>query len=274
MKSYTDFKIALVAGACAGTSVDVILFPLDTIKTRLQSQHGFRKAGGFRGIYSGLMSAALGSAPTAALFFCSYEATKHAFSQVLAGSMAPVGHMAAASLGEVAACLIRVPVEVVKQRTQANHTHSSLHTLRVTLASEGFQGLYRGYFSTVAREVPFSFIQFPLWEYFKMKWSSHTGRPIEAWQSAVCGAAAGGLSAGVTTPLDVAKTRIMLAKANTDVARGGIGHALRVVHAERGVNGLFAGITPRVAWISIGGAVFLGVYEKVQIVMKRYLKES
>ena len=40
------------------------LFPLDTLKTRLQSAQGFWKAGGFRGIYSGLGSAALGSAPT------------------------------------------------------------------------------------------------------------------------------------------------------------------------------------------------------------------
>ena len=47
----------------AGTSVDVALFPLDTIKTRLQSSEGFFKAGGFRGIYNGLSAAAIGSAP-------------------------------------------------------------------------------------------------------------------------------------------------------------------------------------------------------------------
>ena len=41
-----------------------MLFPLDTIKTRLQSPLGFVKSGGFRGIYSGLSTAALGSAPT------------------------------------------------------------------------------------------------------------------------------------------------------------------------------------------------------------------
>ena len=52
------------AGGVAGTSVDVALYPLDTLKTRLQSAQGFSKAGGFRGIYSGLGSAALGSAPT------------------------------------------------------------------------------------------------------------------------------------------------------------------------------------------------------------------
>lgn len=43
--------------------VDLTLFPLDTIKTRLQSQQGFYKAGGFKGIYAGVPSAAVGSFP-------------------------------------------------------------------------------------------------------------------------------------------------------------------------------------------------------------------
>lgn len=47
----------------AGTSVDVALFPLDTVKTRLQASEGFFKAGGFRGIYAGISAAAAGSAP-------------------------------------------------------------------------------------------------------------------------------------------------------------------------------------------------------------------
>lgn len=47
----------------AGTAVDVALFPLDTIKTRLQSADGFLKAGGLRGVYNGLSAAAVGSAP-------------------------------------------------------------------------------------------------------------------------------------------------------------------------------------------------------------------
>lgn len=52
------------AGAAAGSSVDVSLFPLDTVKTRLQSHAGFWKSGGFRGIYSGLLSVTIGAAPT------------------------------------------------------------------------------------------------------------------------------------------------------------------------------------------------------------------
>ena len=68
-----SFLAALICGGMAGTSVDVALFPIDTLKTRLQSPQGFIKAGGFHGIYNGLGAAAIGSAPGAALFFSTYE---------------------------------------------------------------------------------------------------------------------------------------------------------------------------------------------------------
>ena len=32
----------------------MLLFPLDTVKTRLQAPQGFLKAGGFKGIYKGI----------------------------------------------------------------------------------------------------------------------------------------------------------------------------------------------------------------------------
>lgn len=51
--------------------VDLTLFPLDTIKTRLQSQQGFHKAGGFRGIYAGVPSAAVGSFPNGETMYMS-----------------------------------------------------------------------------------------------------------------------------------------------------------------------------------------------------------
>ena len=73
-----SFLVSLVAGGLAGTAVDISLFPLDTIKTRLQSRQGFWAAGGFRRIYSGLGPAAVGSAPNAAVFFCTYDTVKRA----------------------------------------------------------------------------------------------------------------------------------------------------------------------------------------------------
>uniref|UniRef100_A0A8C9XIW2 Mitochondrial S-adenosylmethionine carrier protein n=1 Tax=Sander lucioperca TaxID=283035 RepID=A0A8C9XIW2_SANLU len=241
----------ITAGGSAGMCVDLTLFPLDTIKTRLQSQQGFYKAGGFRGIYAGVPSAAVGSFPNAAAFFVTYECTKSLLGagEVLAAPhVAPVTHMLAASLGEIVACLIRVPTEVVKQRTQASPSSTTYQMLLATLREE----------------IPFSLVQFPLWEYLKTLWSWRQGHTLYSWQAAVCGAFAGAVAAFVTTPLDVAKTRIMLAKAGSTTANGNIPLVLYDVWKSRGLSGLFAGSIPRITFISVGGFIFLGAYEKVR----------
>lgn len=257
-----SFFVSLVAGAFAGTTVDVVLFPLDTLKTRLQSQQGFMRAGGFSKIYSGIASAALGSAPTSALFFCTYEGVKQFMGPVLPSLMTPLVHSIAAACGEVAACTIRVPVEVVKQRTQANHETSSWKTFKNVMNAEGIRGFYRGYFSTVAREIPFSFIQFPLWEFLKHMFANPDS--LLTWQAAVCGAISGGIAGGLTTPLDVAKTRIILAERTSHLAAGSMYAALKTVWHEKGLPGLFSGVTPRVVSLSVGGFIFLGAYEQTK----------
>src|ERR1700712_2354398 len=116
------FTTALLSGALAGTTVDLSLYPLDTLKTRLQSSSGFLASGGFSGIYRGVGSAIIGSAPGAALFFCTYEYTKGFLSDrrkardITDGHVgertSPIEHMIAASMGEIAACAVRVPTEV------------------------------------------------------------------------------------------------------------------------------------------------------------------
>lgn len=87
-------------GATAGLVVDVSLFPLDTIKTRLQSVQGFQNAGGFQGIYKGLGPQVIGSAPTAALFFVTYDCFKTIATPYFSPTLLPFVHMTAASLGE------------------------------------------------------------------------------------------------------------------------------------------------------------------------------
>lgn len=150
---------SLCSGALAGLSVDLLLFPLDTFKTRLQSTQGFWAAGGFRGIYQGLSSVAAGSAPGAAIFFVTYEGLKK---ELLANvttieSIRYSGvHMVAASVAEIAACLVRVPTEVLKSRYQAGvygRDVSVLGAIGRILAREGPRGMWKGYATTVTREV-------------------------------------------------------------------------------------------------------------------------
>ncbi|KAI8994945.1 mitochondrial carrier domain-containing protein [Pilobolus umbonatus] len=262
-----NLKQALVAGACAGTAVDTALYPLDTIKTRLQSQHGFIASGGFKGVYSGLLSAVIGSAPGASFFFVTYEATKRVLGVTLDQSRnahyAPFIHMVAASCGETVACTIRVPTEVIKQRMQTKQFTKTSAAVSHVLRTEGILGMYRGFLSTVAREIPFTCIQFPLYEYLKRSYASMRGRRTEPIEAAFMGSLSGAVAAAATTPLDVCKTRIMLShKNNPSKHYDGIISTMKRIGAEEGARALFSGIGPRVMWISIGGSIFLGVYEK------------
>ncbi|KAJ2786239.1 S-adenosylmethionine transporter [Coemansia javaensis] len=265
----------LAAGGIAGMAVDTALFPLDTIKTRLQARAGFLASGGFRGIYSGLSSAIVGSAPGAAVFFVTYEQTKAALAW-LPEHQQPAAHMAAASLGEVAACLVRVPTEVVKQRLQANHHRSLPAAVRAIRAADGLRGFYRGYLTQVVREIPFTCIQFPIYESLKRWHARRQGRPVHSWEAALCGSFAGATAAAATTPLDVVKTRVMLSTTAaaasgataTAAAHGpayvGVVATLARIVREEGARALFSGLVPRTLWISAGGFVFLGSYEKAR----------
>jgi len=261
------FSMALIAGGCAGTAVDVALFPIDTVKTRLQAAEGFWQAGGFRGIYRGLGAAALGSAPGAALFFSTYETLKPFTGNFFGGGF--LAHSVAASFGEVAACLVRVPTEVVKQRMQTGQYGSVNQGVFSIMNTEGVRGFYVGYGSTVLREIPFSFIQFPIWERLKVRVGELQGSPCNPLQGAACGSLAGGFSAAVTTPLDVVKTRLMLGKApdGTSYTKSSREVALRI-YREEGVATFFSGIAPRTFWISLGGFVFFGAYEQSSRLMK------
>jgi len=267
-----SFWKALVSGGIAGTTVDVALFPLDTIKTRLQSPQGFLKSGGFKGVYKGLGAAALGSAPGASLFFSTYEFMKQ---ELGPRKLLPESgvHMVAASVGEIMACLVRVPTEVVKQRMQAGLTPSMISTIQSVMATDGVSGLYKGFGITLMREIPFSLVQFPLYEKMKSSIASMTGRPAQSHESAICGSISGGIAAAVTTPLDVIKTRLMLgADAKGVPYKNAFDTFVRVVAEGETAQGstrvLFSGVGPRVMWISIGGFVFFGAYEKAKYLLK------
>ncbi|GJD09172.1 Putative mitochondrial carrier protein PET8 [Galdieria sulphuraria] len=237
-----SFRVGLISGAFAGAIVDFVLFPLDTLKTRLQVRQGVAWSTLlFRGIYRGLGPAVAASAPAGAAFFGTYDFTKHITSQWLSEPYQVLGHMLSAIAGDVAGSTVRVPFEVVKQNLQA-----------------GIVGLYRGWLSLILREIPFDIIEFPLYEYLKKQWRRRrNGAALETWQSATCGSIAGAVAAAFTTPLDVAKTRLML---QNSPYRGIASTILRIAK-EEGIPCLFSGIVPRVLWIGLGGAIFFGSFE-------------
>ncbi|CAB3232403.1 unnamed protein product [Arctia plantaginis] len=282
-KTYKSLYLApILGGGVAGICVGTAIYPLDTLKTRLQAAQGFKKAGGFHGVYRGLTTALTGTAAMNSLFFVCYETIKEISEPLVAPKYVPVVHMFAASFCEVIACLVRVPTEVAKQRKQTyigRKNKSALAILVDAYKKEGIRrGVYRGFSSTVLRDLPFSLIELPIWEFLKNTVKKHNNGEVTSFQSGLCGSVAGGIAAVITAPLDLAKTRIMLAgtsgKAEIhDLKKLSVPRVLRRIYMESGFRGLFAGVTPRLGMILLGGLVFFGFYEETKRRFEEFVRE-
>ena len=229
-----------------------------------------------------------GSAPSAASFFIVYDGVKRVLlhhhhhhhhhnnnnNNNTSHTWIIASHSIASSMGEIAACAVRVPTEVIKQRAQAGlFGGSSLLAFKDVLASRKTGGiggvireLYRGAGITIAREIPFTVLQFSMWESMKGVWYSSSSKKkhnknIPASTSALFGSVAGAIAAGLTTPLDVVKTRVMLARSGAGPRKVRVRQVVGEMIARDGSGAFWSGFGPRVMWIGIGGAIFLGSYQ-------------
>ncbi|XP_021725387.1 S-adenosylmethionine carrier 1, chloroplastic/mitochondrial-like isoform X1 [Chenopodium quinoa] len=257
----------IIAGGTAGVVVETALYPIDTIKTRLQVARG----GGqivLKGLYSGLAGNLAGVLPASAAFLGVYEPTKQKLLRLLPENLSAVAHLTAGAVGGVAASLIRVPTEVVKQRMQTGQFASAPDAVRLIVAKEGFKGLYAGYRSFLLRDLPFDALQFCLYEQLRIGYKLAAKRELNDPENAVIGAFAGALTGAITTPLDVIKTRLMTQGSANQY--NGIVDCVKTIVREEGAPALLKGVGPRVLWIGIGGSIFFGVLEST----KRFLAES
>lgn len=115
----------VVAGAVAAFTVDLLIYPLDTLKTRLQAPDYATRFPAGRGLYGGLYqgvgSVIVATLPAAGLFFTTYEKAKSTLassSSPLANAPPALSHMLASSSAELVSCLVLTPAEIIKQRAQ------------------------------------------------------------------------------------------------------------------------------------------------------------
>jgi solute carrier family 25 S-adenosylmethionine transporter 26 len=168
---------------------------------------------------------------TAGAFFTTYERTKTLFSDLNTTSSRPNGllptpviHAAASSLAELVSCAILTPAEVIKQNAQmvsaGSASNATLQTLQKFRANPF--ALWRGYTSLAGRNLPFTAMQFPMFERLKKGIKEERDRRgltkgtiVEsAWITALSAGSAGAVAAVLTTPVDVLKTRVMLSAAD------------------------------------------------------------
>ncbi|KAA8897465.1 mitochondrial carrier protein-like protein [Sphaerosporella brunnea] len=245
----------LLSGAFAALTVDLLVYPLDTLKTRLQSRT-HRQLPKLRGLYQGLGPVILATLPSAGIFFSTYEFARSRLpSHALSDS-------AASALAEVCSCAILTPAEVIKQNAQVVEQPGGSASLRALRNIRRPRDLWTGYAALVARNLPYTALQFPMFELLKRRLVSKRAGVVETtvWAGVAAGSA-GAVAAVVTTPVDVVKTRIMLSVGHKRSVKEVVGEVL----SEEGVRGLFRGGALRAVWTMFGAGLYLGVYEGCKV---------
>ena len=246
--------------------MEAALYPIDTIKTRLQlmtSGGGIRallRAGGGTALYAGVWGNLVGVMPASALFMAVYEPARLALPPLLPASLSFFAPFSAGAAAGLASSLIRVPTEVVKQRMQTGEFKHAAKAVRHIATKEGVRGLYAGYSCFLLRDLPFDAIQFCAYEQAKVAYQKLVGgRELNTAEIGTIGAIAGAFTGFITTPLDVLKTRLMTQGASGQY-KGVVDCAVKIAKTEGG-KAFFRGWEPRVTWIGIGGSIFFGALE-------------
>ena len=236
-----------VAGGLAGIAVDIVFYPLETIKTRImassvQENLKFIALSKFRGFSCQMIV----SFPYSFTFFWVYE-TVRSYSQKSALSNA-----FASVCAEIAANIVRNPFEVVKQQLMVGRSKYIWSSLKDIYKNKGVKGFYIGYQSTLIRDIVFSAIQLPLFEIIRRKF-------IDRGVNSILSASIGGFCAAIVSgfiscPLDVIKTRLMTQKMEQKLQ----GSIVSQIYQEYGVKGFFHGAMFRCSILSFGGIVYFG----------------
>lgn len=256
----------LGGGGLAGAVGATVVYPLDTIKTRLQAQSHkdgkykdvldcFRRLlseEGLGSLYSGLVPQLLGIAPEKALKLTVNEIMLEILEQLLPGARLWALEFIAGGGGGFSQVLITNPMEIVKLRLQIQSNKLvPPKGLWEVVQELGLRGLYSGSVITLARDVPSSGIFFACYALITQLYPEQ-----RFWAGFIAAIPATIL----VTPLDVIKTRLQMETPPGEEPYKNAWHCFRVLLQQEGVRGLFRGGLLRVLRTSPQFGITLMVY--------------
>uniref|UniRef100_A0A1Q3FF42 Putative mitochondrial fad carrier protein n=2 Tax=Culex tarsalis TaxID=7177 RepID=A0A1Q3FF42_CULTA len=267
----TSVTTNMTAGAIAGVMEHCVMYPLDSVKTRMQSlthmhahdtivstMRDMVRTEGLARPFRGVMAVVAGAGPAHALYFGAYEYSKEAIARI--SDRNQINYMVSAALATLVHDAISNPADVVKQRLQMYNSpyRSVLHCARVVYQTEGLRAFYRSYSTQLVMNIPYSAIQFPTYEFFQklLNKDNKYNPPVHM----VAGGAAGAAASALTTPLDVCKTLLNTQEDGAGKTRGLLEAAKKIYHTA-GPLGFFKGMQARVLYQMPATAICWSTYE-------------
>uniref|UniRef100_A0A3Q2E881 Solute carrier family 25 member 35 n=2 Tax=Cyprinodon TaxID=28741 RepID=A0A3Q2E881_CYPVA len=182
-------------------------------------------------------------------------------------------------LGGVAACgacLFTNPLEVVKTRMQLQGELKSRGTYQVYYRNvfhafytigkvDGLAGLQKGLVPGLFYQFFMNGVRLGSFAIIESAGHIHTNGRVSALKTIAAGAAAGVVGAVMGSPVYLVKTHLQ-SQSTSSIAVGhqykhqGMIHALRVIHREHGILGLWRGSSAAVPRVSVGSATQLSTF--------------
>ncbi|KAM0696883.1 hypothetical protein Q7P36_002954 [Cladosporium allicinum] len=281
------FVYQFMAGAVAGVSEILVMYPLDVVKTRVQIQSHVPVPGvdhysgmldcikkivkneGASRLYRGISAPILMEAPKRATKFAANDEWGKFYRNMfgVAKMNQSLSILTGASAGATEAFVV-VPFELVKIRlqdkAQAANYSGPLDVVRKIVRAEGPLALYQGLESTMWRHILWNAGYFGcIFQVRAMLPANPTNqKSIQVRNDLISGAIGGTIGTVLNTPLDVVKSRIQ----NTTKIPGQVPKynwafpALGTVFKEEGFGALYKGFIPKVLRLGPGGGILLVVF--------------
>ena len=279
--------VHLGIGASSGAAGAVIAYPLDLVKSQLQTENGRAKYGtdgigaaldivrssplGPLGLYRGCLVQIAGIAPEKTIKLTVNNSMRMLI-MAKVGFLPIVGEVVAGGIAGFCQVIVTNPLEVVKLKLQTSGGDYSLKDVMEEVG--GLLGMYKGVLPCIARDVTFSAILFPTFEHLKVFLPSILGSTFgheidPMLSSLMAGSIAAVPAAFIGTPFDVVKTRLQQARDNNEVQNGAYAEdmetendfdLMKTVQTE-GAHVLFSGWSERCARSCVQFGVTLSLFE-------------
>uniref|UniRef100_A0A1Q3FT35 Putative mitochondrial uncoupling protein 2 n=1 Tax=Culex tarsalis TaxID=7177 RepID=A0A1Q3FT35_CULTA len=288
MSSQPSLPKQLITAGTAGCIADLVTFPLDTAKVRLQIQGEQEKAvrryrglagtiatitrqEGFRALYGGLSAGLQRQMCFSAIRLGLYESVKTFYTSLLeenVGSLQIGTRVCAGMTTGALAVLVAHPTDLVKIRGQADSSRSSTSTLnayRAIYREEGVPGLWKGTVPNMGRNSIVNVAEVVVYDVAKDTLLRYVTVPREDVRLHFGSAVIAGFAATlVASPVDVIKTRYM--NAPKDQYRGVFDCALRMGQQE-GFLAFYKGFVPSFVRLVSWNVVMWISYEQIKMIV-------
>ncbi|CAK7566315.1 MAG: hypothetical protein SEPTF4163_004255 [Sporothrix epigloea] len=279
------FVYQFAAGAVAGVSEILVMYPLDVVKTRVQLQTGkgvgpdsyngmvdcFRKIirhEGFSRLYRGISAPIMMEAPKRATKFAANDEWGKFYRRVFGQEKMnqSLSVLTGATAGATESFVV-VPFELVKIRLQdkasAGKYSGMLDVITKTVRNEGVLAMYQGLESTLWRHILWNAGYFGCIFQVRQLLPKVDNKRAQMLNDILAGTVGGTIGTLLNTPMDVVKSRIQ----NETRVPGVVSKynwawpAVSTVLKEEGFGALYKGFLPKVLRLGPGGGILLVVFQ-------------